>query len=282
MGPEPTIRPITREELSLPLQWAADEGWNPGLEDAEPFHAADPNGFLMAFLKGQPVGCISVVRYDGGFGFLGLYIVRPEHRGRGFGMRLWRAGMASLDGCVVGLDGVAAQQANYARSGFALAHRNVRYAGRPMTETAAPSARVKPVDAGLTEAVAAYDRRHFPADRARFLDAWLDPRSRKAFAFLDGDLLRGYAVLRACREGFKVGPLFADTQDIAEDLLRAAVAEAAGAPIAIDVPQPNAKAADLATAFGLAPVFETARMYKGPAPDLPLAEIYGVTTLELG
>lgn len=30
------------------------------------------------------------------------------------------------------------------------------------------------------------------------------------------------------------------------------------------------------------PVFETARMYTGAAPDIALARLYGVTTFELG
>lgn len=38
----------------------------------------------------------------------------------------------------------------------------------------------------------------------------------------------------------------------------------------------------LATRAGLEPVFETARLYRGPDPGLPLASIFGVTTFELG
>jgi hypothetical protein len=38
----------------------------------------------------------------------------------------------------------------------------------------------------------------------------------------------------------------------------------------------------MAQEAGMAPVFETARMYAGPAPDLPLAQIYGITSFELG
>jgi len=30
------------------------------------------------------------------------------------------------------------------------------------------------------------------------------------------------------------------------------------------------------------PVFETARMYTGAAPDLPLPKLFGVTSFELG
>lgn len=34
--------------------------------------------------------------------------------------------------------------------------------------------------------------------------------------------------------------------------------------------------------FARAGVFNSARMYAGPAPDLPLARTYGITTFELG
>ncbi|HJW79129.1 MAG TPA: GNAT family N-acetyltransferase, partial [Beijerinckiaceae bacterium] len=161
MPPDLDIRPMTPVELDLAIEWAAEEGWNPGLADAASFHAADPEGFLMAFRDGAPVASISVVRYAAAFGFLGFYIVRPPFRGRGYGLRLWQAGMARLDGRTVGLDGVVAQQANYALSGFVLAHRNIRFGGDVRVEP--PSdARLAAIDDGLVSAVLAFDRRFFP------------------------------------------------------------------------------------------------------------------------
>ena len=65
-----------------------------------------------------------------GFGFLGLYIVKAEHRGQGFGLELWRAALDHLGDRMVGLDGVVAQQENYRKSGFRLAFRNIRQKGR--------------------------------------------------------------------------------------------------------------------------------------------------------
>jgi hypothetical protein len=52
--------------------------------------------------------------------------------------------------------------------------------------------------------------------------------------------------------------------------------------IFIDIPEPNRAAIAMARRLGLTPAFETARMYLGAAPQLPLHEIFGVTTLELG
>jgi Acetyltransferase (GNAT) domain len=118
---------MTRPELDVAVEWAADEGWNPGLKDADCFHRTDSDGFLMGFRDGEPVASISVVRYDGAFGFL-----------------------------------------------------------------------------------------------------------------------------------------------------------VQGGPIFLDVPEPNRAAVKLGGRYGFRPVFETARMYRGPEPSLPLDRIYGIKTFELG
>ena len=50
----------------------------------------------------------------------------------------------------------------------------------------------------------------------------------------------------------------------------------------LDLPEPNGDAMAMAREAGMAPVFEAARMYAGPAPALPLSGIYGITSFELG
>jgi len=169
---------MAEADVALAVDWAAAEGWNPGLSDAACFRAADPGGFLVGRLDGVPVATISVVRYGTSFAFLGLYIVAPAQRGKGYGLRLWRAGLARAAGRTVGLDGVLAQQANYRKSGFALAYRNIRYQGRGGS-TAPPDPRVEPLSARPVDEVIAYDRPFFPDDRTAFLRAWLaQPQAR--------------------------------------------------------------------------------------------------------
>ncbi|MBM6594305.1 GNAT family N-acetyltransferase [Microvirga pudoricolor] len=276
-----TIKVMEPADLDLAVEWAAAEGWNPGLDDAACFRAADPDGFLIARLEGQPVGSISVVRYPGGFGFLGFYILRPEFRGRGYGMSLWRAGLACLEGCTIGLDGVVAQQDNYARSGFRLAHRNIRYGGAPVFEPSGDP-RLRSITPDWADAVLAYDRAFFPGSREAFLGCWLAPGTRRSLALVENGSIQGYGVVRACRNGHKIGPLFAEGPGEADLLFRALAAEAGGGPVFLDLPEPNRDAVALAERHGLAPVFETARMYRGRDPRLPLSKIYGITTFELG
>lgn len=276
------IRPMRRSDLDLALSWAREEGWNPGLDDAPAFYAADPTGFFMGFVDGSPVSCISVVKYGERFAFLGLYIVRPEHRGKGLGKAIWDAGMASAGDRTVALDGVVAQQDNYRKSGFALAHRSARWGGRLNGRLAIRSF-VRPVGLEDCEALLAYDRQVFPAGRESFLRAWLDRSSmRQTEGYFEDGRLRGYGSIRKAVDGWKVGPLFADTPAIAEALIATLVTPAASDPVFIDIPEPNAAATDIAKRLGFTPAFETARMYRGPDPGLPLDRIFGITTLELG
>jgi GNAT superfamily N-acetyltransferase len=124
-----TIKTMDRKEVDIAIEWAAKEGWNPGLHDAECYYTADPTGFLIGFLDEEPIATISAINYCKSFGFLGFYIVRPEYRGKGYGIQIWNAGLKYLKGRNIGLDGVVAQQDNYKKSGFKPAYSNIRYEG---------------------------------------------------------------------------------------------------------------------------------------------------------
>jgi len=49
------LRQMSLADLETVLDRAAAEGWNPGLEDAAAYWAADPEGFFPAEPDGQPV-----------------------------------------------------------------------------------------------------------------------------------------------------------------------------------------------------------------------------------
>ena len=277
-----TIRLMRREEVDLVIAWAASEGWNPAMHDAECFFAADPTGFLVGELDGEAIATISAVKYGDSFGFLGFYIVKPEYRNQGYGIQIWNEALRRLQGRTIGLDGVVAQQANYQRSGFQFAHRNIRYGGS--------GGGTMPTDSGLValseipfDELVSYDRAFFPDDRASFLQCWIRQPQHVAIAFRENDRLAGYGVLRKCQTGYKMGGLFADSAAIAEILFLALKAQTENAaPIFLDVPEVNRAAIELAENYQMSPVFETARMYLGKAPEFPRDRWFGVKTFELG
>lgn len=273
------IRPLASHEIQLAVDWAAREGWNSGLGDAACFATVDPEGFLVAELNGEPAAVISVVNYDAHFAFLGFYIVRPDVRGQGIGWKLWQAGIAHAGTRTVGLDGVLAQQANYASQGFKPSHRNIRFKGRP-----GAGERGQCVDIGSVPFawIEASDARVYPAPRADFLQYWIEAPGHAGRALLREGRLAGWGVVRPALDGWKIAPLVAEDATAADAVFMALCAAAGEGDIYLDVPEPNGAAMDLAARHGLTPVFETARMYTGPIRPVELGNVYAITSLELG
>ncbi|MBI1980287.1 MAG: GNAT family N-acetyltransferase [Methylocystis sp.] len=273
------IRRMSKAELGLALDWAAAEGWNPGLNDAESFYAVDPEGFFIAERAGEPFGCVCAVAYDQAFGHVGLFIVRPPHRGEGVGLRLLNVALRHVQGRNVGLDAAIAMQETYGRYGFKFAYRNIRH--RCVGGGEAPAGVTELASVPFDEIVR-YDATVFPTARAKFLSRWIAQPSGASLAFVRRQQLAGYGVLRACRSGYKIGPLFADDPLIADALFQGLRARAAGALVFLDTPEANPAAIELAKRRGLTHMFEAARMFTRGMPPGRIEHCYGVTTFELG
>ncbi|UEM09330.1 GNAT family N-acetyltransferase [Bradyrhizobium barranii subsp. barranii] len=275
------IRNLRPEEIAIAVDWAAAEGWNPGLGDAACFAIPDAKGFFVGEIDGQPVATISCVNYDDRFAFLGFYIVRSGFRGAGHGLRIWNAAIAHAGARVIGLDGVVAQQDNYKKSGFQLAYANIRYGGI-VAAPPNPPAEIVALDNVPFALVEADDATVFPAARSTFLRAWINTSGHLGGALLRDGELAAWGVIRPCRTGHKIGPLVADDRGAAEAIVQALLASAGGGEVFLDVPAINREAIALAESLGLKPVFETARMYTGPIPPLRIDRVFGVTSFELG
>ena len=174
-----------------------------------------------------------------------------------------------------------AQQTNYAKSGFRLSHRNVRYQGK--SQQAVRHASIVPASEISFEQIRDYDRQIFPEPRDVFLQKWLKQPAAGALAAMRNGRVTGYTVVRKCRSGWKIGPLAADDLETARHLLQAAGSYVTpGEVVYLDVPETNGAAKELIAEFGMTPVFETARMYTGPNPRIDETKLFGVTTFELG
>ncbi|MHB8163145.1 MAG: GNAT family N-acetyltransferase [Methanoregula sp.] len=276
------FRTMTREEVSTAVAWAASEGWNPGLSDAECFSIVDPEGFFCAEANGKIVGTISVVNYDDRFSFYGLFVVEPAYRAKGIGMQLYRFAMEHAGTRVVGCDGVVAMVDKYQKDGGMFLHyNNARYEG---IGGGTMSDGLTPIRDVWFEDLAAFDAAHFPARRERFLKCWIGQKGHYGLAQLDRDSkIAGYGVRRVCQTGHKIGPLFARDRATAEKILDGLVAGIPGEKFYLDIPVPNPAAVALVQDRKMTPVFYTARLYSTHDPvPLPLDEIFGVTTFELG
>jgi len=278
------IEPLSREGFFVLVEWAKQEGWNPGAHDAEAFWAQDPDGFLGVTHQGELIAGGSIVSYDDDFGFMGFFIVKPEYRGQGLGRKLWTHRRDTLqsrlhDGAAIGMDGVVDMQPFYASGGFVHQFADVRYALR---------GRSCPVDDNISrgvhdeDALRTYDKTCFLFDRTTFLEHWWHQPQGQVFCYREDGAIQGYATLRDATDGRRIGPLFADTPEIAAALVTACLNAAGDDTVYLDVPMANAHAVNLVRSLGGEAVFECARMVHGPVPPWPLERIYGITSFELG
>ncbi|MGC6443589.1 MAG: GNAT family N-acetyltransferase [Rubripirellula sp.] len=286
------LRKLTYPELEKLVSWARDEGWEPGLNDAQQFWAYDADGFLAIQESGKFVGGGAIVRHNHEYGFMGLFIVAAEHRGHGLGRELWFHRRDTLlerlgSNGAIGLDGVDAMVPFYAAGGFVQATRHRRFCFRRLGGSTVTALGVVPLTDVSDEALSRLDRQCFPADRVAFLRRWSEQLSAKAFAIEDGEDVLGFGVIRRCTSGWRIGPLFAESAQVADTLCHSLVASVTDEssddlPVFIDVPDANQEGIKWVKELGMEEVFGCERMYYGKAPEIAHHKIFGVTTLEIG
>lgn len=277
-----SIRRMKEAEVQIAVDWARNEGWNPGLSDAKCFYQADPQGFFIGFLDDEPIAVGSAVVYSDNFAFCGFYIVKPEFRKQGYGLKLTEERLKYTGDRVTGIDGVLENISKYEKIGYVVSHKQIRYerTGKSSFSVSPSIVDVRTIPFHQLEE---FDRRYFQAPRSNFLRCWIQQDHSYALGYLIDQELGGYGVIRKCFNGYKIGPLFANTPSIAQALFEALCAKIGEEPVYLDIPEPNQNAQLLVNHYQMTPKFEVIRMYRNGFPDINLEKgIYGVTTFELG
>lgn len=275
------IRTMRAEELQIAIDWARKEGWNPGLHDSKCFYTADPTGFFIGELNGEVISVASGVNYDPHSSFFGLYIVKKEYRGRGYGLKLTDHCFAYNGERNIGLDGVLENVEVYKKKGFKPYYVNQRFKHIGLLSLIVDPA-IQPINQISFEELYQYDQKCFFGERRSFLKEWISQPESTAVAYIKNDKLLGYGVCRKCHEGYKIGPLFADNGDIADAIFLALQNNKVGEEIFIDIPETNVVGQQLVEKYEFRCVFSVMRMYQKYLPELDYPKIVGVTTYELG
>ncbi|MDD3574067.1 GNAT family N-acetyltransferase [Methanospirillum sp.] len=275
------IRNLKEDEIYVPIEWARLEGWNPGLHDGACHYPVDPEGWFCAEHEGEIIGVGVATNYDETFSFGGFYIVKKQYRHQGAGWEIFSAMLTHAGERNFGGDGVFEMQDKYTKAvGLQFAYRNIRWQG--IADGNEQHDLLPAKDIPFNQLLI-YDSDHFPVTRQTFLEKWISQPESSALVKLDNhENIRGYGVIRRCFEGYKTGPLFAESPEIADEIFEGLMAQIPGETIFLDTPEPNEAALRMARNKSMAKVFGTARMYTKKNPQLPIHEIFGVTTFELG
>jgi len=286
-------------DIAQPLfySFAANEGWNPGLNDPFLFGQCDDQGFHVLYLiekerhERTVVSILCTLAIDNR-GFIGPWVTHPQFRSKGFGSLLFNHGMERLKAMKlsrIGLDSTIKQQPYYSRCwGFHHSvERECRFAG--IVDLAVKyddqeNDRVQiasVLDAKVAHLPVAIQRLFEECSAtgissARFVSAWLDQKedsSVSLVAFFDDDVaepnaslsLAGFITARRAGNGFRVAPLFATSQSLARRLL-IAVQERVGAieVLNIDVPESHLSSLSLMKELDLDLIFQSVRCFTAP------------------
>jgi GNAT superfamily N-acetyltransferase len=209
---------------------------------------APPHARCMVATDGADrlVGVGSGISY-GSLGIVGNMIVDPAHRRRGIGAAILEAVLAFLAerGCTrLELSATEAGRPLYARFGFTLTDPGVS-ALVPRGAAEENVAEAELADAGLAslDELAGYDAPRFGGDRRPLIAAMLADPERQVILARDAGAIVGWAWVRPDAE--RVGPLLADTPDVATALISEALRRLPGTrAVRLNFPSANRAGAE--------------------------------------
>lgn len=234
--------------------------------------------------RNQVVGVGSGISY-GSLGIVGNMIVDPAHRRRGVGAAILEAVIAFLDerGCSrMELSATDQGRPLYARFGFALTDPGVS-AVVPREAAVEDAAGAELADAELAslDELAAYDAPRFGGDRRPLIAAMLADPDRQVILARHAGALVGWAWVRP--ENERVGPLLADTPDIATALVGEALRRLPRTrAVRLNFPSANRAGASRLRRLGAELEPWGGRMARGPQVERREDTIYGNAVGALG
>ena len=286
-----------KEFESIIINAMVKEGWGPGLQDAECFMACDPTAGFVGELNGKPVCCMTMAKYGDSYAFAGSYIVNKEFRGNGHGKKIYDAAMASAKhfpsiGTIAGLNMEEINKSNGFRSLFygAFFVFNIPTTIACFSETSitSPSVKIKRIEEVNKQALFMYDTTVFGFERHAFLSKWLRMTGSHVPVAIDSEgSIVGYTVARPTfiKGSYKIGPLFADSEAVAEMLLKAVFEELLPqekpAPV-VCIDAPTEKATKLCERLQGKRSLELVYMVMNDLPDACFDKWFGYTTVQFG
>lgn len=220
MRAQSKVRLLTEGDVEAVLMLQRLEGWNQTERDWCRLLQLEPAGCFAAEVDGRVIGTVTTTAYSGVLAWIGMMLVASEHRRRGIGRQLFSVALDHLrvSGIsAIKLDATPAGRPLYEVFGFVHERVIERW------ETVAHDNRVNCDDAlhaEIRQKMHALDQSVFGADRTRLLDALItDAIVTPQVVLTAGGRLQGYALARSGLAASYIGPIIAQDESTALELL---------------------------------------------------------------
>ena len=231
------VRGATEDDLKAITHIIVMESWPVNPHDMACGYAFDPSGFFVGELNGEVISHVNFVTYPGHSTYIGNFLVKKEHRGKGYGRQTWDAAWKTLDhNCTVALDGMNNMVSKYESLGFQSVWKTSR-ATVDLTKAVKilssvnipPGVSCVPIRKVDFEKLFEYDTSVFGAPRRILLEKYVNlPGSLGWAAVNEKGVVLGYNLVRqaifeaGATLGLIMTPLYADDDVVARALLKVA------------------------------------------------------------
>jgi GNAT superfamily N-acetyltransferase len=256
---------MQRADIGAAMRLKQVAGWNQTYADLRRFLALEPGGSYVAESAGRVVGTVTTCSF-GRVGWIGMMLVDPAHRRQGIARQLMQRALTRLAdvGCTaMQLDATPLGAPLYRQFGFCAEQEVVRLGGVRRVRRMGPASTVRAFCWRDWPQVRDLDRLASGVDRTKLLKRLLLEAADAARVFSAGGQLQGFALSRAGRPAWFIGPVIAVTNQAGHSLLANALSQAASARVVIDIPKTNQLALSVAQEAGLAEQRPFERMLRG-------------------
>ncbi|ORX79737.1 hypothetical protein K493DRAFT_362492 [Basidiobolus meristosporus CBS 931.73] len=271
------ISPATREDLELIYTWGDKEGWNPGVHDHVTNFAANPERYFVGRLGNKVVCSVAVFEYSHDVSFIGWYIVLDEYRGNGYGLQIFKHVMELVKGQNVGLDGVEAQQKNYAKLGFVKEYNNELYGGTlsevPELTFSFRNEKFVSLDQIPVDKIAKFEFEQTGILRVKYWSAWLAQPELLSYAVVDehDNILSTITARKTNNGSYAISHVYATEYQYVEAVLSKAFEElkaSSSGPVQYHLAanDKNPKAKAIITKLKSVPIISFGRMWTQGLP----------------
>lgn len=262
------LRVMTSADIPAGMRLKERAGWNQTAEDWRRFLERSPEGCFVAEVGAQVCGTVTTITFEDRFAWIGMVLVDPEYRGRGFGTALLERAIRYLDEQhlpALKLDATPQGKPLYEKLGFRSEYEIARWSRKQPPSEARPALTGvrEPVSPALLERICEVDRQVFGADRSGLLKSLHDQAPELTLGVLKAGALAGYALGRRGSFADHLGPWMALDPDTARQLLESFLARSSRETQIADCLNAHAASGDLLKSFGFSYTRPLVRMFRG-------------------
>jgi GNAT superfamily N-acetyltransferase len=231
------IRKMQLSDLPQLMRLKNEAGWNQTREDWRFLIKCEQNVNFVLESDDRTIGCLTGMNYDNHLAWIGMMLIDKIHRGQGLSRLLLDRMIKDLSQCnVIKLDATPAGLPIYINIGFSLDYKIWRWTNPNVNKVHVKNKyKIEPVTDKNFQKIAKFDEAIFGVNRMGLLTYLKENSGTLAMVVMDEEHVLGYSL---CRKGLnftQIGPVCANSDELAIALIEAILYQLSGEAVVVDI-----------------------------------------------